>query len=88
MKGTTYSPARFKPTYKGWKLWTMGVLLLPGNRFKPTYKGWKLPSAVILFASPLVLSLPTRDGNMKRQKKALNYRQVLSLPTRDGNTAK
>ena len=32
---------RFKPTYKGWKLFnTLFPLPLP-LRFKPTYKGWK-----------------------------------------------
>ena len=76
----------FKPTYKGWKFGNVDLAGEVIEGFKPTYKGWKLHDRSVLFSYKLpVLSLPTRDGNLRRGKMRWDEMTVLSLPTRNGN---
>ncbi len=61
----------------------------PGSgRFKPTYKGWKCCKDCPMRGGCLVLSLPTRDGNVFLFLSLTFLDIVLSLPTRDGNFLK
>ena len=65
-------PARFKPTYKEWKLFSFSGIESNSLCFKPTYKEWKqMYSWLVRWNIIKVLSLPTRNGNslMKVHKK-------------------
>ena len=86
MKGTTYSPARFKPTYKGWKpaityllkVFQIQVLSLP------TRDGNLEPKCSNSSLEPCFK--PTYKGWKPVSFGGKDFSPlVLSLPTRDGN---
>ena len=76
----------FDPTYKGWKLESIGLRDSRDPCFDPTYKGWKL---FILKDVPNKLN--SFDPTYKGWKRLLSLielntaQNALILPTRDGN---